>query len=116
MPHSKVAVQIVHAPVQHPRMGWSHTPLTVPHMKRQHTVATIALKVSAQASIEQQTKTQTDIQGRLDKAVGLINTADLLAPFDRASYTAALVIWCVGCREQLLTHSSSLAYLYVRKT
>lgn len=95
MPHSKVAVQIVHAQVHHRRVGWPHTPLTVLNKKRQHTVANFALKTSAKASVEQQTKTKADVQRRLDKAVGLINTADLLAPFDRASYTAALVIWCV---------------------
>ena len=101
MLHSKVAVQIDLAQVQHRRVGGPHTPLTVLNKKRQHTVAKFALKISAQASVEQPTKTQADTQRRLDKAVGLINTADLLAPFDRASYTAALVIWCVLCREQL---------------
>ncbi len=95
MPHSKVAVQIVLAQAQHRRVGWSHTPFTVLNKKRQHTVAKFALKISAQASVGQPTKTQADTQRRLDKAVGLINTADLLAPFDRATYTAALVIWCV---------------------
>ena len=100
MPHSKVAVQIVLAQAQRRRVGWPHT-LTALNKKRQHTVANFALKISAQASVGQPTKTQADTQRRLDKAVGLINTADLLAPFDRASYTAALVIWCVLCREQL---------------
>lgn len=93
MPHSKVAVQIVLAQAQQRRVGWPHTPFTVLNKKRQHTCAKFALKISAQASVGQPTKTQADTQRRLDKAVGLITTADLLAPFDRATYTAALVIW-----------------------
>lgn len=38
---------------------------------------------------------QSDSETRrcLDKAVGLIKTADLLAPFDRSAYSAPLVIW-----------------------
>ena len=36
---------------------------------------------------------ESELQRRLNKAVGLINTADLLAPFDRSSYSAPLVLW-----------------------
>ena len=95
MPHSKIAVQVILAQAQHRRVGWPHTPFTVLNKTRQHVVANFALKILAQASVEQPTQTQADTQRRLDKAVGLINTADLLAPYDRATYTAALVIWCV---------------------
>jgi len=114
MPHSKVAVQIILAQAQHRRVGWPHTPLRVLNKERQHIAANPKLKILAQASVGQPTKTQADIQRRLDKAVGLINTADLLAPFDRATYTAALVIWCVRCREQLcrLTAARSLTDIF----
>lgn len=36
---------------------------------------------------------EKELHRRLNKAVGLINTADLLAPFDRSSYSAPLAIW-----------------------
>ncbi|KAL3131950.1 hypothetical protein ABBQ38_007646 [Trebouxia sp. C0009 RCD-2024] len=36
---------------------------------------------------------KSELQSRLNKAVGLISTADLLAPFDRSTYSAPLVIW-----------------------
>ncbi len=101
MPYSKVAVHNLLAQAQPRRLGWPHTPLRVLNKKRQHTHVNSAFKILAQASVEQPARTQADTQRLLDKAVGLINTADLLAPFDRVTYTAALVIWYVRCREHL---------------
>lgn len=42
---------------------------------------------------------EKELDRRLNKAVGLINTADLLAPFDRSSYSAPLVIWSAVFRK-----------------
>ena len=36
---------------------------------------------------------QNEAQRRLDKAVGLIQTADELAPFDRVDFSAPLLVW-----------------------
>ena len=36
---------------------------------------------------------QAEVERRLAKAVGLIQTAEELAPYDRVGFSAALVIW-----------------------
>lgn len=95
MPYSTFGVHNILVQAQQRRVGWPHTPLRVLNKKRQHIRVNSALRILAQASFEQPAKTQADTQRCLDKAVGLINTADLLAPFDRATYTAALVMWYV---------------------
>ena len=54
----------------------------------------IIVRPLAASSVQNQLNaSQEEAQRRLDKAVGLINTADLLAPFDRSAYSAPLVIW-----------------------
>lgn len=67
--------------------------LTFSRRLRQHRGALLAIKTSAESSVGQHRQSHADVQRRVDKAVGLINTADLLAPFDRSAYTASLVIW-----------------------
>ena len=58
--------------------------------------------VGLSSSDTQSELSENEIQRRLNKAVGLINTADLLAPFDRSSYSAPLVIWCAKPWEKAL--------------
>jgi hypothetical protein len=36
---------------------------------------------------------ETEVKQRLEKAAGLFSTAHLLAPFDRESFNAALLVW-----------------------
>lgn len=67
--------------------------------------------VSASLSHTQPEVSENELHRRLNKAVGLVNTADLLAPFDRSSYSAPLVIWSAKLRTILAvsvdTHQSS---------
>ena len=55
--------------------------------------------VAASLNYGQPDVSGSELHRRLNKAVGLINTADLLAPFDRSSYSAPFVIWLAKLRE-----------------
>ena len=55
--------------------------------------------VASSLDYSQPELSENELHRRLNKAVGLINTADLLAPFDRSSYSAPLVIWLAMLRR-----------------
>lgn len=56
--------------------------------RSKHDTLVVASSTHTQAEVS-----GSELQRRLNKAVGLINTADLLAPFDRSTYSSPLVIW-----------------------
>ena len=58
-------------------------------LRRSQVACIVSLSKSSSPSSQRETERS------LDKAVGLIKTAELLAPFDRSAYSAPLVIWLV---------------------
>ncbi len=81
----------------HPRpwlVGYQNLQAAATYLRPlRHQVVCHSLKDTAKANDGEHQLSVSETQRHLDKAVGLINTADLLAPFDRSAYSAPLIIW-----------------------